>query len=138
MSFEPLNDLECKQLAQIMNIKHAVGRGTRFFTITVNPEKEACLVNVTLKCDDQSYYYPVQGRIEIESQNIRDSVLALLDYIDCYFEEFFQEDENIYLPIDWKEYAFEGLQFHLRGQILNLKSEAAADLLLNTENDQQV
>ena len=68
----------------------------------------------------------------------KDAVLFLLDYIDCYFEEFFKEDENVFLPIDWSEYSFDEVPFQLKGQILNLHVEDLADRILSGEDPELV
>ncbi len=129
----PLSDLECMQLAQIMNLKHAVARGPRVFSIAIEPEASHMVCKVTLANKEQSYYYPVQVRVESTKETARDNALLVLDYIDSYFEEFFNEDENVFLPIDWKEFVFEGTSFLMRGQILNLKAEKEVDALLAQE-----
>ena len=48
------------------------------------------------------------------------------------FEEYLQEE--ILLPIEWKEYDYEGRTLQIRGQILNLELENAADALLKGAN----
>jgi hypothetical protein len=51
----------------------------------------------------------------------------LIDYIDSYFEEFFRENGEVLLPIDWAPFDWEGVPIQLKGQIFNLEVEKMAD-----------
>lgn len=128
----PLNDEERTELERIMNIKYASKLNDRLFSIKAHQDKASSFVTVTLLKTDESYFYPVEGRVEHKSQNLsaREACLMLLDYIDSYFDEFLREDENVFIPIDWSEFSFEGFTLSLRGQILDLKSESLADKIL--------
>ena len=60
-----------------------------------------------------------------------EAALFLIDYIDTYFEEFLlEEDEELYLPIDWAKHTYEAVEFEVKGQIKNEKLEDMADDLL--------
>ena len=50
----------------------------------------------------------------------------LCDYIGEYFAEYFREGGELYLPIDWADYQWEGVSLQMRGQILNLEAERLA------------
>jgi hypothetical protein len=56
--------------------------------------------------------------------------MLLLDFIDVYFEEFFHDRQDTWLPIDWAGFNFEGFEFELKGQVLNKRTEELADLFL--------
>lgn len=131
-----LSEEECANLAHIMNIKHAAGRGVRVFTIAVESlaEKEQGLVRVLLASEDDVFHYPVEARFDVARQalTIRQSCSRVLDFIDAYFESFFAEDEGVYLPIDWMPYDSDGLVFEVRGQVINKKIERMADELLSS------
>ena len=102
------------------------------FTIKAHQDAVSSFATVILSKADESYYYPVEGRAEHHSQDLspREAILLLIDYIDSYFDEFLREDENVFVPIDWNEFYFEGFTLSLRGQILDLKSETLADKIL--------
>ena len=59
--------------------------------------------------------------------------LLLCEYIGEYFAEYFREGGELYLPIDWADYSWEGVPLQMRGQILNLEAERLADELLANE-----
>ena len=85
------------------------------------------------KKEDDSFYYPVEAQINLieESMSPKEAALFLSDYIDYYFDEYFKESETIYLNIDWKKIQFESRSFLIKGQILNLQQEKAAEAFLN-------
>lgn len=123
---------EQMDLINILNRKYAVYLKDRSFHINVSANSETAYVNVTLKNEDESFFYPIESRIIHCEQGIkpRESVLLLIDYIDIYFEEYFKDDEDTYLPLDWSSYSFEGHEFEMKAQVKNKKAEDQADLLL--------
>ena len=128
----PLSLEERTELERIMNIKYASKLNGRLFVITAHQDKASSFIKITLLNSDESFYYPIEGRIEHKSQNlsVKEASLLLIDYIDSYFDEFLREDENVFVPIDWSEFIYEGFTLSLRGQILDLKSESIADKIL--------
>ena len=128
----PLSLEDRTELERIMNIKYASKLNGRLFTITSHHDAASSFVKVTLLKSDESFYYPIEGRIEHKSQNLsaKEASLLLIDYIDSYFDEYLREDENVFVPIDWSEFTYEGVTLSLRGQILDLKSESIADKIL--------
>ena len=105
------------------------------FLIAVKAEKNDTdvLVQVLLSNEDESFFYPVDARVkfEVEEMSVNEAALFLIDYIDVYFEEFLlEEDEELYLPIDWKDFEYEAVNFQMKGQIFNKSLENMADELL--------
>lgn len=123
---------EIKDLARIMTIKYASQLRDRYFEITSKVDGVGAYVTTTLQNSEGSFVYPVEGRMVHAEQNIspKDALLLLIDYIDHYFEEYFHEDENVFLPIDWCSFSYEELDLQLRGQVINQKAQAQADALL--------
>ena len=121
---------ECADLAKIMTLKYGADLKDRVFSIEARVEKEGASVTVTLASPNGRFHYPVEARMETTRQDLTalEAFTLLLDYVDGYFEEYLQEE--LLLPIEWKEYDFEGHTLQIRGQILNLELERAADALL--------
>ncbi len=127
---------ECRALAEAMEKKYAVAIGQRRFSITASQSDEAVEVQVLLASGDESFYYPVEARIKHGAEDLTAGRAAvfLIDYIDLYFEEFLmEEDEELFLPIDWANHEWDTVNFQIRGQILNRKAEALADALLEAD-----
>lgn len=124
---------ECLELANMMNKKYRLALGKRVFKVSASHDDSKVLVKVLLNNEDMSFYYPVEARILYRSEEIEayDAALFLIDYIDTYFEEFLlEEEEDLFLTIDWSDHEYEGLAFQVRGQIKNKKLEQMANELL--------
>jgi hypothetical protein len=135
-----LTEEECAALAELMQKKYSALLNDRKFSIKVSADVDGVLATVLLKNDDDSYVYPVEARMmnHEEEMTPREALAFLIDYIDLYFEEFFfEEDQMLYIPIDWSNYEYEGVTFQMRGQILNAKADAMADQFLK-EHDQHL
>jgi hypothetical protein len=131
-----LPTLECQEVVQLLNRKHANNLKGRRFEGSVEGDTLAVLVRITLRNASGSYYYPVEGRLDYSNQDMsaHDAALFLLDYLPLYFDEFFADDEGVFLPIDWANHECDEVKFQLKGQILNLEAERLADELLNKGN----
>ena len=121
-----------QEVANLFEKKYGAWLGQRFFEVASATQSAVVTVNVTLRNADKSFFYPIEGRIQFEDQDMKadDARNFLLDYIDAYIEEFLSGGEETYLPIDWANYDCEGFELQLRGQILNIKLEELADQLL--------
>lgn len=130
---EFLNQDDCDALAKTMESKYAMALKGRSFKVEAEVKGRGVFVKVILSNHDKSYYYPVEARVLYEKEELQcgEAALFLLDYIDAYFDEYLtQENEEIYLPIDWADFQYEAIDFQMRGQILNLKLEELAEQLL--------
>lgn len=123
---------ECGEIARMMERKYASFIGERSFQLAANKDGFGVYATVTLHNQTGSFFYPVEGRISHQDHDLsaRDAALMLIDYIDAYFGEYFQEGGDVYLPIDWAEYELDGVPLQLKGQILNLEVEKMADAWL--------
>lgn len=95
-------------------------------------KEQGVYVQVTLANKDQSFYYPVEARLDTDAEELtaKDAGFFLVDYIDTYFEEYLMEEEDLFLTIDWSPQEYDAVKFQMRGQIRNLKLEKMADDLL--------
>ena len=119
----------------MMDKKYRSRLGDRRFTIGATREGDEVSVRVLLANEDESFYYPVEGRIMAAAEEL--TALAagqfLIDYIDMYFEEFLDSGEEVLVRIDWDDHQYDAVNFQLRGQILNRQLEKMADDLLGDE-----
>ncbi len=130
---EFLSAEDCDALAKAMESKYAMALKGRTFKVEAEVKGRGVFVKVILSNQDRSYYYPVEARVLYEKEEMQrgEAALFLIDYIDAYFDDYLtQENEEIYLPIDWADFQYEAIDFQMRGQILNLKLEELAEQLL--------
>ena len=116
-----------------MDEKYRIGLNGRSFSIEAKVDEPGVYVQTTLENEDKSFVYPVEARLEYKKEEMTQNkaVLFLVDYIDTYFEEYLlEEDEELYLPIDWAKHTYDAVEFEVRGQIKNEKLEDMADELL--------
>lgn len=127
-----VSEKECKDIALLMQRKYAGFIAERYFDVAVTKDVVGVHAKVTLRNESGSFFYPVEGRISHQDTDLapRESALFLLDYMDGYFDEYFREGGDCYLPIDWAEYESDGVPLQLKGQIYNLVVEKMADEFL--------
>lgn len=119
---------ELAEFAKLLNQKHATAMADKFFEVAHAQKADEVTVIVTLRNTSDSFHYPVEARVLADAKmSPKDCVAFLLDYIDMYWEEFFKEGGELYLPIDWSDHAYEGVDFQIRGQIHNLMLEKMGD-----------
>ena len=104
----------------------------RFFELSASRNTDGVFVKVILQNQTKSFYYPIEARIADEDHDFspQEAALFLFDYIDSYFEEYLQKGD-VYVPIDWTEYEWDGTPFQLKGQVFNLHLEHLADQILS-------
>ena len=98
-------------------------------------EDGVCYATLTLKNHDESFYYPVETSISLKENPELDEKMAraaLLNFIGEYFEDYFEENRETYITIDWAPYKAEGLTIYARGQVLNKKLENMGDDILKS------
>jgi hypothetical protein len=121
------------QLARSLNLKHQRYLNGRTFSIESSHQNEVLSLKVILQNENQSYFYPVESRLDLAEQDVSlaQAETIVVEFIDCYFEEYFGGDEDTYLPIDWADFEVGGISFQVKGQILNLYLEKMADSWLS-------
>jgi len=126
---------EIQKVEKSLNTKFASWLKDRNFQVSATADENSAEVNVTLKNHNESFCYPIESRIMHKEQNVskKESVMFLVDYIESYFDEYFREEERVYLPIDWMAYDCEGISFQIKGQVLNVCLDNLADRLLAGE-----
>ncbi len=129
---EFLTSEECAELANVMNRKHESLRDDRKFSIEAKYEGGEVYVTAVLQNDNETFYYPVEARLDWAEEEMlhRDAALFLIDFMDLYFEDYLENGEDLYLPIDWAPYEYDAVKFQIRGQVLNRLVDRMADELL--------
>lgn len=123
---------EAMELAKLMLKKHELFLDQRSFDIFAHQEDDFAIVKVVLSNADNSFYYPVEARVDYhkEGLGLKEAFEFLIDYIDLYFEDYLSDAEELFLPIDWAEFEYDAIKFQMRGQVRNLDLEQMADRIL--------
>jgi len=97
--------------------------------------EQTCYITVLLKNEDETYYYPFETAIPL-NQNpgvTEDGAKKfLLDFIGEYFETFFADERETFVPVDWTLFEVEGANIYARGQVVNKKLEKMGDAILGS------
>lgn len=95
----------------------------------------ACHITCTLKNQDETYCYPFEAAISSKEHthiSAAEAQSLLLDFISAYFEEFFADNRQTYVPIEWSTFRIEDINIHAHGQIMNKKLETEAENILKS------
>ena len=137
LSSEKLNsfwtDEEIVNIKKLLNKKHLVYLENEEFIIESGSTKEQIQIKVSLIKSDKSNCYPIECVFVKETDNeFKETEIAfkMLDYLDIYWANYFSEERNIFIPLDWSAHEFEGVQFYMRGFVRNLQLENDADEFL--------
>ena len=95
--------------------------------------KECLQISCTLLENENRSSYPVQCLyLKTESASkLEDVCYDVIDYLDLYWRDFFHEDRDVFLPLDWGAHEFEGHKFYMRGFIRRLDLEQQAEELFS-------
>ncbi|MGY3803167.1 hypothetical protein ACWNT8_03770 [Pigmentibacter ruber] len=130
---KPIWDLEEKfKIETLLNKKHSLYLENEIFTLEAEKSKEQIQIKFSLNKKDNSFHYPIECVYIKESINENEQEIALniIDYLDIYWANYFNEERNVFIPIDWSKHEFEGKFFYLRGFVRNLSLENEADAFL--------
>lgn len=92
-------------------------------------------ITLIISNEDESYYYPFETMLrgsENEGIDEEKARMALVDFIGTYFEDFFNNNRQTYIPIDWSPYTMDGIKFYAKAQVINKKLEKEADDILKS------
>lgn len=128
-------EIEIKELGHMLEKKHAMYLEGRSFSVTSELNKDVLKVNVVFSNDDKSFYYPIQTRMNVKAEEmaVKDAAMLLVDYVDLYLDDYFEEAEALNIPIDWSDFEYDAVKFQMKGQVINRLVEAQADMLLDGE-----
>ncbi len=136
-SFSHLNPVwnkeDSQKIIDLLKTKHAVYLVNEIFELETGYNKDLIQIKISLKKEDESVVYPIEIICVHDNETqlkVQETTQIIVDYIDLYWSEFFQEERNLFVPLDWSSYHCEGVNFFLRGFIRNLTLEKHADLLL--------
>lgn len=119
-------------IADTLNKKYASHLNQRCFEVFCWCKDDAAYVTMLLSDAQESYYYPVETCMQLGEQapSPLEAAYLLCDYVDLYWQSYFAEEEEVYVPITWTEVNFQGHALYIKGQILNKALASEGDRLL--------
>lgn len=130
-------------LERLLRAKHGMylDQNQRSFSLQAQAEGNTIIAVLTLRNLDQSFVYPVYAKVDDWKNDFESEIDAfyfLVDYIDIYFEEFFESEDTLFLPINWAKHSYVAIDVWVKGQIINLKVERLGDELLERAKDSHI
>jgi hypothetical protein len=123
---------EQSDICRALGKKYMTYMANDVFAIEAIENQHQIQMRITLQRSDLSWAYPVEVVCPKEFQITSVQAAELiLDYVDCYWGEYFSNDRDVYLSIDWQSHKFEELEFFIRGSVRNLAAEKMASELLS-------
>lgn len=137
MERKPISEFEAQRIAQLLMQRHAAHLADdEWLEVEGYRSKEEVYTCMILRNEDESLFYPVECRMDLTRNPVAGPIAAqdvLLDFQDQYFEQFFQENRDLYLTIDWSDLEFAQYTIQAKGQILNKKLDDLTDQFLAGE-----
>ncbi len=120
----------------LLRERHAGSLRNEAFELDVRREGDEAVVCLTLRSDDRTHVYRMEAAIERAKYKAMSEPQAIdicLDFLDWYVGEYFREERDAYLPLDWKPHRFGDVEVLARGDLRNEFLDEAADAWLRGE-----
>lgn len=99
-------------------------------------DRETVVVTLDLTSSDRTAHYRMEAAkgVPEDGSLTAGQILELcLDFLDWYLGEYFREDRELLLPLDWKPHRFGEFELLSRGDVRNPVLEDMADAWLRGE-----
>lgn len=108
------------------------------FSLDARVEGENPVMQVVLKSDDRTLEYTMEAafvRADYPAFGMSDALDVCVDFLDWYLGEYFREERDAFLPLDWKKFRFGDLEVMARGDLRNALLDDLADAWLRGDTD---
>jgi hypothetical protein len=116
--------------------RHGASLKNERFELDVRREDGDAVVRLVLRSDDRTHVYTMEAVVLRERYPALSEAQAIdigLDFLDWYVGEYFREERDAFLPLDWKPHTFGDLEVMARGELRNEFLDDAADAWLRGE-----
>jgi hypothetical protein len=99
-------------------------------------DDRAVIVTLVLARHDQSFEYTMEVGFDVPEDDSVATAAALdlcVDFLDWYLGEYFREERDLLLPLDWQPHRFGEHSVVARGDVRNPLLDDAADAWLRGE-----
>ena len=123
-----------------LNQKHGRRLKGEAFTISASEQDTTVVVSLYLAAHDRSFEYRMESAVTVDEKLVHTKELALelaLDFLDWYLGEYFKNDRDLLLPLDWQAHRFGEFEVMARGDVRNPELDELADAWLRGETQEQ-
>ena len=106
------------------------------FSVSGRLEEGSVVVVLVLERHDRTFRYEMgcaKSVPEDESASMMDTVDLCLDFLDWHLGQYFSEERDVLLPLDWQPHRFGEVEVLARGDVRNPELDDAADAWLRGE-----
>lgn len=128
-----LDNESIEKICVALNKKYVSFLEQEVIEIETGFDKYQAQVKMILKKIDGSLVYPIEAIHVLDPEGKSTAATAIdvmVDYLDAYWNEYFTENRDVYVSLDWTMHTCESVNFYLRGFVRNQELESAADALL--------
>lgn len=134
---KPLTDPAYRsKVLTLLRERHAGSLRNEHFELDARKEGDEAVVSLTLRNDDRTSVYKMEAAIERAKYPAMSEPQAIdicVDFLDWYVGEYFREDRDAFLPLDWKPHRYGDVEILARGDMRNEFLDEAADAWLRGE-----
>jgi hypothetical protein len=126
-------------ISKLLNDRHGPMLRDESFTISARVEGDNPVAQVVLKSRDRTLEYTMEAafvRADYPAFSMSDALDVCVDFLDWYLGEYFREERDAFLPLDWKKFRFGDLEVMARGDLRNALLDDLADAWLRGETEE--
>jgi hypothetical protein len=131
-----LTSESASQVITALHRRHAGMLRDERFELRARLEQGTVVATLELARSDRSSHYVMEAAKAVPENGALDLEQTLdlcLDFLDWYLGEFFREQRELLLPLDWQPHKFGDFEVLARGDLRNPILEDAADAWLRGE-----
>lgn len=132
----PLDPIIRSKALALLDERYGASLHNERFELDALREDGDVIVRLVLRSDDRTHVYTMEATILREKYPALSEPQAVdisLDFLDWYVGEYFREERDVFLPLDWKVHHFGDLEVMARGDLRNEFLDDAADAWLRGE-----
>ena len=106
MSAKLLDLEQCTRVIATLNQKHGRRLKEESFTVNAKEQDSTIIVALNLTSTDRSFEYAMESAVTVDEKLVHTREVALelaLDFLDWYLGEYFKNDRELLLPLDWQD-----------------------------------
>jgi len=134
---KPLIEPDLKaRILDTLRKRHAASLRNETIEVEARREGEDAVVRLVLASHDRTSVYQMEATVRREqylAMTVAQSIDVALDFLDWYLGEYFREERDAFLPLDWKPFRFGDVEVTARGELRNEFLDDMADAWLRGE-----